>query len=166
MGLQIDFSLLDAQDVLDIAIQVEQEAEDNYEQLSDWLESDRNTEAAAFFKKMAGFEARHRQQLAARREAKFGDAPARHSDRAVWEVEQPDYDAIGKALTLEQAFELAMDSERRAGNYYGEALEYASDPEVIELFQALRKAEEDHLRMLRQQRERQLGDRSGSAKKL
>ena len=81
-------------------------------------------------------------------------------------MEQPDYDAIGKALTLEQAFELAMDSERRAGNYYGEALEYASDPEVIELFQALRKAEEDHLRMLRQQRERQLGDRSGSAKKL
>ena len=65
MGLQVDFSRLDAQDVLDIAIQVEQEAEDNYEQLATWLAADGNDETARFFKKMAGFEAKHREQLAA-----------------------------------------------------------------------------------------------------
>lgn len=152
MGLQVDFSRLDAQDVLDIAIQVEQEAEDNYEQLASWLAADGNTEASDFFKKMAGFEAKHRQQLGQRREQMFGDAPTRHSDSAVWEVEQPDYAAIGRAVTLDQAFELAMDAERRAGDYYGEALDYASDPAVIDLFRGLKRAEEEHLRLLRDQR--------------
>ena len=157
MALQVDFSRLDAQDVLDIAIQVEQEAEDNYQQLATWLAADGNEEAANFFKKMAGFEAKHREQLAAQRTALFADAPSRHSESAAWEVEQPAYEAIGTAVTLDQAFELAMDAERRAGDYYGEALEYASDPQVIELFEGLKKAELDHLRMLREQRARQDG---------
>ncbi len=156
MGLQVDFSRLDAQDVLDIAIQVEQEAEDNYEQLATWLGADGNEEAAKFFKKMAGFEAKHREQLTSRRRALFADAPPRHSDNAAWEVEQPAYDAISAAVTLDQAFELALDAERRAGDYYGEALEYASDPQVIELFEGLKKAEYDHMRMLREQRARQV----------
>ncbi len=157
MGLQVDFSRLDAQDVLDIAIQVEQEAEDNYEQLATWLAADGNDEVAKFFKKMAGFEAKHREQLTVQRQAKFADAPPRHSDNAAWEVEQPAYEAISKAVTLDEAFELAMEAERRAGDYYGEALEYASDPQVIELFEGLKKAEFDHLRMLQEQRLRQAG---------
>jgi rubrerythrin len=154
MPLHVDFSRLDAQDVLDIAIQVEQEAEDNYEQLATWLAADGNTEAAEFFRKMAGFEAKHRQQLNQRREQMFGDAPSRHSDVAVWEVEQPDYDSIGRAVSLAQAIELAMAAERRAGDYYGEALEYASDPDVIDLFRGLKRAEQDHLRLLEEQRDR------------
>ena len=157
MALQVDFSRLDEQDVLDLAIQVEQEAEDGYLQLADWVGSDGNREASEFFVRMAGFEARHRQQLVSRRQELFGDAPPRHSDKAAWEVEQPDWDAIGRSLHLEQAFELGMEAERRAGEYYSEALSYASDPDVIELFKSLAKAEEDHLRMLRNQRDRAFG---------
>jgi len=157
MALQVDFSRLDEQDVLDLAIQVEQEAEDGYLQLADWVGSDGNREASEFFVRMAGFEARHRQQLVSRRQELFGDAPPRHSDKAAWEVEQPDWDAIGRSLDLEQAFELGMEAERRAGEYYSEALSYASDPDVIELFKSLAKAEEDHLRMLRNQRDRAFG---------
>ncbi len=158
MGLHVDFSRLDAQDVLDLAIQVEQEAEDNYEQLSSWLAADGNTAAAEFFTKMAGFEAKHRQQLVQRREQMFGDAPPRHSDDAPWEVEQPDYAAIGRAMTLEQAFELAMEAERRAGDYYGGALDYASDPAVVDLFRALKRAELEHLRLLEEQRAKLAGE--------
>jgi len=106
---------------------------------------------------MAGFEAKHRQQIEERRQALVGDAPPRHSSSAPWLVEQPDYGAIDKNLTLERAFDLAMAAERRAGDYYGGALEYASDPVVIELFQALQKAEGEHLRMLQSQRARSLG---------
>jgi rubrerythrin len=87
----------------------------------------------------------------------FGGAPPRHSDKAAWEVEQADYDRIGRAVGLEQAFELGMEAERRAGQYYSEAVAYASDPKVVELFQALAKAEEDHLRMLQSQRDRTFG---------
>ena len=154
MGLDIDFSMLDGQDVLDIAIQVEQEAQDNYEQLSIWMTSDGNVDAAAFFGKMAEREARHRQQLEVQRNELFGDAPPRHTNAAVWEVEQPDYEAMGRAVTLEQAIELAMDAERRAGEYYAGALEYVSDPKVADLFDGLRRSEEEHLRLLREQRSR------------
>jgi rubrerythrin len=157
MVLEVDFSRLDGQDVLDLAIQVEQEAEDNYLQLADWFASDGNEEVSAFFTRMAGFETKHRQQLEAQRKALFGDAPPRHSDSAPWQVETPDYSTIGRTVDIEEAFEIAMASERRAGDYYGGALEYASDPDVIALFEALQKAEEDHLRMLRSQRARSLG---------
>ena len=157
MALQVDFSRLDQQDVLDLAIQVEQEAEDSYLQLADWVGSDGNREASEFFTRMAGFEARHRQQLVSRRQELFGDAPPRHSSKAAWEVEQADYDRIGRAVGLEQAFALGMEAERRAGQYYSEAVAYASDPKVVDLFRTLAKAEEDHLRMLQSQRDRTFG---------
>ncbi len=157
MVLEIDFSRLDPQDVLDVAIQVEEEAEENYEQLAGWMKADGNDEVAQFFAKMARLEHLHRNQIAKRRHALFGDAPARHSSRAVWEVEQPEYGEIDGAMTLEKAFDLAMDAERRAGEYYANALDYASDQQVIELFENLRDSEAEHLRLLREQRERAFG---------
>ena len=157
MVLEIDFSRLDPQDVLDVAIQVEEEAEENYEQLAGWMSADGNDEVARFFTKMARLERLHRDQIAEQRRALFGDAPTRHSSRAVWEVEQPEYDEINGAMTLAKAFDLAMDAERRAGEYYSNALEYAADPHVIALFEGLRDSEAEHLRLLREQRERAFG---------
>jgi len=161
MVLEIDFSRLDPQDVLDVAIQVEEEAEENYEQLSSWMRADGNDEVARFFTKMAGLERLHRSQITARRQELFGDAPPHHSSRAVWEVEQPEYGDIESEMSLEKAFDLAMDAERRAGEYYANALDYASDPQVITLFQGLRDSEADHLRLLQEQREKAFGP-SGS----
>jgi rubrerythrin len=156
MGVDLDFSKLDARDVLDIAVQVEEEAEDNYEQLVSWTEADGNTEAVGLFRRMAGLERRHRERLLVRRRELFGDAPERQTRRGIWEVEQPDWDAIGPGLTLQRAFELAMDAERRAGEYYAAAVEYAHETQVEELLSSLRRAEEEHLRMLREQRKRLL----------
>jgi rubrerythrin len=157
MALQIDFSRLDPQDVLDLAIHVEEEAEENYQQLAAWMEADGNREVAGFFTRMANLERHHRDQLAEQRQQLYGDTPPRHSSRAVWEVEQPDYDDMERALSLEQAFELAIGAEQRAGEYYGSAIDYASDPNVIELFESLKRAEEEHLRLLREQRAKVFG---------
>jgi rubrerythrin len=118
------------------------------------METDGNHEVAGFFNMMATLEQRHRDQLSAQRHELFGDTPPRHSSRAVFEVEQPSYDDMTGELSLEQAFELAMDAERRAGEYYGEALEYASEPQVVSLFESLKRSEQDHLRMLQVQRDR------------
>jgi rubrerythrin len=158
MALQVDFSMLDGQDVLDVAIQVEEEARGNYEQLASWLEADGKPDVADFFARMAGLEQLHRDQLAAQRAEHYGDAAPRHTDVAIWEVEEIDYDSLGKDVDLKQAFELAMGAERRAGEYYAEALEYASDPKTVELFEMLRDSEEEHLRLLREQRDRLFGD--------
>lgn len=157
MVLEIDFSRLDPQDVLDVAIHVEEEAEENYEQLAGWMSADGNDEVARFFSKMARLERLHRDQIAEQRRALFGDAPTRHSSRAVWEVEQPEYDEIDGAMTLAKAFDLAMDAERRAGEYYSNALEYVTDPQVTSLFEGLRDSEVEHLRLLREQREQAFG---------
>jgi rubrerythrin len=157
MGIAIDFSRLSPKEVLDIAIQIEEEAQQNYEQLATWMAAEDNDEVEKFFNRMANLERLHRDQIANRRQQMFGDAEPRDSTWVVWDVEQTDYDEIGNNISLEKAFELAMDAERRAGEYYAEALDYATDPKVIELFESLRDSESEHLRMLREQRERVFG---------
>ena len=148
MGVDFDFSRLDAQDVLDIATYVEDEAQQSYEQLVAWMESQGNQEVAAFFTKMVGFEVLHREQITAKRKQLFGDAPARYTELVVSEVESPDVEDIGDTCTLEQAFALALGAENKAHDYYSQAMDYISDPQVLELLDELRKAELGHMKML------------------
>jgi rubrerythrin len=156
MALEVDFSRLDAQDALDIAIVIEDEAQLAYEHLADWVAGDGNTEAAEFFKRMAGREKRHKEEIAARRAEIFGDRPPRHDEAAPWEAEVPDYESLGKNVTLEDAFNVAMGAETRAHDFYAEALEYVHEPQVVELFEWLKKAEVEHQRMLTEEMNRHL----------
>jgi rubrerythrin len=157
MALTVDFSRLDAMDILDIAIAIEDEACDHYQQLAGWMQARKNPDVTRFFEAMAGREKRHRERLEQRRSALYGDQPARHSRTAPWEVEAPDYDALKKTLTLREAYELSLDMEIRAHDYYSEALEYISDPEVAELLEGLRRAEVEHQRAIREHMAQSLG---------
>jgi rubrerythrin len=157
MALEVDFSRLDAQDALDVAYVIEDEAQLAYEHLADWVAGDGNTEAAEFFKRMAGREKRHKEEIASRRTELFGDVPPRHDESAPWEAEVPDYESLGRNVTLEDAFNVAMGAETRAHDFYAEALEYVHEPKVVELFEWLKKAEVEHQRMLTEEMERHLG---------
>lgn len=157
MALNVDFSRMDGRDALDIAIVIEDEAQLAYEHLADWVQSDGNTEAADFFKRMAVREKRHKEEITARRVELFGDVPARHDEAAPWEAEVPDYESLGREVSLEDAFNVAMGAETRAHDFYAEALEYIEAPEVVELFDWLRKAEIEHQRMLGEEMKRHLG---------
>lgn len=148
MGLDFDFSRLDAQDVLDLAIFVEEEAEDNYETLVSWMENRGNREVADFFRKMARLEALHGKQIREQREKMFGDAAPRHTRNIAWEVETPDFESMGDEITLSDAFLFALGAETRAFDYYSGALEYTNDPEVTALLEGLRDAEREHQRLL------------------
>ena len=156
MALEVDFSRLDAQDALDIAMVIEDEAQLAYEHLAEWVASDGNTEAAEFFKRMAGWEKRHKDQIATRRSELFGDAPPRHDESAPWQAEVPEYEALGREVSLRQAFEVAMGAETRAHDFYAEALDYVHEPQVVELFEWLKKAEVEHQRMLTEEMNRHL----------
>ena len=125
MVLEVDFSRLDAQDALDIAIVIEDEAQLAYEHLAEWVRGDGNTEAAAFFIRMASLEKRHKEQ-----------------------AEVPDYEALGREVALKDAFQVALDAETRAYDFYSEAIEYVDEPTVVELFGWLRDAEIEHKRLL------------------
>ena len=82
MAATIDFAALDLQDALDLAILVEEEAQERYVELVDQMEMHHTKEAATFFAAMARNEQKHGDELRARRRALFGDAPRRVTARA------------------------------------------------------------------------------------
>jgi len=150
MTIELDFSKLRGTDVLDMAIAIEDEAQIYYEQLADWVGSDK-PDVADFFKRMAVREKRHHDQIVAQRERLFGDAQKSHADKVSWAVEAPDFEAVPNNVTLRQAFDVAMAAETRAHDFYAGAIDYASDDQVAELFEGLRQAEADHQRMLKEE---------------
>ena len=154
MGIPMDFAKLGAQDVLDIAMFVEGEAKERYELLAQHWERERNQTVAAFFHRMAGLEALHAQQIAEQRRAMFGDAPSRYRDSTVWEVESPDEVRARAVASLRSAYELALEAEVRAHDYYAGALEYLTDRKVSELFESLRQAEIQHQNFLKKELEK------------
>lgn len=155
MTIDLDFSKLSGTDVLDIAIAIEDEAQLYYEQLAGWVGDD-SPEVVDLFKRMAVREKRHHDQIVALRKRLFGDAPRSNAAKVSWAVEEPDVYRVPDDVTLRQAFEVAMESETRAHDFYAGALEYATDATVTELFEGLRQAEAEHQRLLQEEMERLL----------
>ena len=148
MALEMDFSKLSGTDVLDMAIAIEDEAQLYYEQLADWVKRGTNGEASDFFRRMATREERHRQQIVAQRGRLYGDAPVSNAAKVSWAVEAPDYDAVPTDATLRQAFDVAMDAETRAYDFYAGAMDFVTDEKVAALFEGLKQAEDEHKRLL------------------
>ena len=150
MAIQLDFSKLSGTDVLDMAIAIEDEAELYYQQLADWVQ-DGDEAVRDFFRRMATRERRHHDQIVAQRQRLYGDAPKSNAGKVSWAVEMPDFDAVPTDATLRHAFDVAMESETRAHDFYAGALEYAVDDKVADLFEGLRLAEAEHQRLLREE---------------
>jgi erythrin-vacuolar iron transport family protein len=75
MAATVDFASLGLQDALDLAILVEEEAQERYLEFVDQMEQHHTKEAATFFAAMARNEQKHGEELRARRRSLFGDAP-------------------------------------------------------------------------------------------
>jgi erythrin-vacuolar iron transport family protein len=145
----IDFSTLSLQDALDLAILIEEEAKERYEEFAENLAVHHTPDAAHFFVTMAGNEAKHGADLLMRRQALFGDAPTRVSRGMLWDVEAPDYDQPRMFMTARQAMEVALASEVKAHDYFDAALAYVHDPDVQSLFEELRAEEVEHQELVK-----------------
>ncbi len=154
MGLPIDFTKLKAHDALDIAIYAEQEAQEQYEHFARLMEAEGKPDAAAFFRRMAKLEDRHRAQVAERRAALFPGVPVSIRNVTSWGVEVADQSKLDATLTLRDALLLALEAEARARDYYGEATEHLNEPQVTELFGELRASEIEHQRLLQAELEK------------
>ncbi len=161
MTRNIDFTGLSLKDALDLAILIEEEARERYEEFVDQMELHHTQEAAEFFRKMAVNETRHADELSARRRTLFADEPVRMSRAMLWDVEAPDYDKTRAFMSARQAMEAALLSEIKAQNYFDQALEHVVDPEVHRLFEELRDEEIGHQRLVQSQME-QLPPDSGA----
>lgn len=146
---RIDFTTLDLQDALDLAVLLEEEACSCYAQLAARLELSGAIEAARFFEKMIGVEETHRRELAARRRALFGDRARRVTRRMIFDLEALKLEHVRGPTTARAALDAAMRSEVKAHDFFEAAIPRISDPSVKSLFVELRDEELEHQQWLR-----------------
>jgi rubrerythrin len=150
MAATIDYASLSLQDALDLAVLVEEEAQERYLEFVDQMERHHTPEAARFFATMARNEQKHGDELRTRRRRLFGDAPSRVTRAMLWDVEAPDYDQPRAFMTARQAMNVALASETKAHEFFVLAIPHIGDPEVKGLFQELRDEEVLHQSMVRE----------------
>jgi len=146
--MAIDFAKLDLRDALDFAILMEEEAQERYQSFTRIVGGRYAGDASDVFKLMATYEAKHGQQLAARRSALFKDAPRRVKLEQLDDIEAPDRSAPRTFMSARDAMEVAIASEEKARDFFDQALKQVKDPEVRKLFTELRAEEDEHRRLL------------------
>ncbi len=150
MSTRLDFANLSLKDALDLAVIIEVEAYERYKMFAAQLGHRASGDAASVFATMAENEAKHGQELAARRKSLFGDAPAKVSMDDIFDVEAPDHGAPHSNMSTLQAFKVALSSEEKAFAFYDEALKYVDNAEIRELFAELRDEETEHVDMVKE----------------
>jgi len=148
---EIDFAKLSLQDALDLAILIEEEARERYEEFAHQMRLHRTHEAAQFFRFMAKNEEKHRAELWARRRELFPGVPARVTREMLFDVEAPEYDEVRAFMTAGQALQAALRAEEKAHAFFVAALPAVRDLKVRALFEELRDEEVHHREMVRAQ---------------
>lgn len=149
MSTDIDFAKLSLKDALDLAILVEDEAEERYVEFAAQMETHHTEETAGFFRFMARNEAKHGQELSARRRELFGDEPRTVDRSMLWNVEAPEYDEARAFMSVRQALEVALDAENKAYDYFDRALPQIENEDVRTLFAELREEEIEHQELVK-----------------
>lgn len=151
MTQDIDFAKLSLKDAIDLAILVEDEAEERYKEFVAQLEAHHSEESAEFFTFMAANEAKHGEELRKRRQELFGNEPS-HVDRSMlWEVEAPDYNEARAFMSVHAALKVALAAETKAYEFFDRALPQISDQGVKELFTELREEEIEHQELVKKE---------------
>ncbi len=148
---RIDFDQLSLKDALDLAILVEEEAKERYEEFVDQMEAHHTDEAAGFFRFMAKNEEKHGTELAERRQRLFPGAPRSVGRAMLWDVEAPDYDEARMFMSARKALEVALRCEEKAHAFFVAALPRLKEPDVKALFEELRDEEVEHQELVKQQ---------------
>lgn len=144
----IDLATLNLQDALDLAIRIEEEARDRYQEFGDQMELHHTPGAARFFRFMARNEEKHRAELAARRGGIYGSAPSRITSAQIFDVEAPEYDEVRASMTAREALAAALRSEEKAHAFFAAVVPRVADRDVRALFQELVGEEIEHQRLV------------------
>ena len=150
MTQTIDFARLSLQDALDLALLVEEEAQERYEEFVHQMELHHTPDAARFFRAMASNEAKHGAALAARRRELFGETPPGVRREMLWDAEAPGFDEVRLSMTARQAMAVALRAEEKAHQFFTEALPHLTDAAVRQLFEELRDEEAEHQHLVRE----------------
>ena len=152
MAKKLEFSNLNLQDALDLAILIEEEARERYEEFSRQVGSSYTGDAGTFFLFMAANEAKHGQELDAQRKKLFGNNPSVVTHAMIDEIsgtEAPDFDLARSFMSPRHALEVALSCEVKAYNFFDKALAHLKNAEVIKLFTELREEEVHHQNLIK-----------------
>ena len=148
MPVALDFVSLSLMDALDLAILIELEALERYRLFASQLGHSYTGDAASVFRMMVDSEGKHADELNERRQALFGDAPARVSRTQLYDVEAPEVGAVRWNMSTLHAYQIALASERKAHAFYDAALPHVKNADVRALFEELRDEEVEHIELV------------------
>jgi rubrerythrin len=140
----IDFDKLELREALDLAVLIEEEAQERYVEFADQMDLHHSADAAEFFRFMARNEEKHGRQLSGQRAALFGTEPRVVTRAMLFDVEAPEYDRARAFMTPRQAMEAALAAEEKAQDFFVAALHRVRDQQVRALFETLRDEEVQH----------------------
>jgi rubrerythrin len=146
----IDVTRLSLQDALDLAILMEDEARERYQEFSRIVGGRYAGDASDMFRLMATYEEKHGRQLEDRRRRLFADAPRRMTRDMLDDLEAPDRGTPRVFMSARQAMEVALSSEEKAYTFFDDALHEVTDPDVRALFTELREEEGVHRTMVQE----------------
>ncbi len=133
------------------ALVMEMEAAQRYADFADAMEMHNNLEVAALFRKMAGIEGKHAQQIMA--EMGWTTTPAPLPAAVRWEgFEAPETTPIDEVHYLMQpyhALELALANEQRAERFFAQLARAATTPSVRKAARELQEEEREHVELVR-----------------
>lgn len=150
----IDFAQLTLEQALDLAVLIEEEARERYEEFADQMDLHHTPDAARFFRFMARNEEKHRAELAARRAQLPAQTPWSVKREMLWDVEAPDYDEARAFMSARDALEAALRSEQKAHAFFVQVLPHAPAGDVRALFEELRDEELEHQALVKKELER------------
>jgi rubrerythrin len=148
MAPKLDFATLDLQDALDLAILIEEEAKERYQEFQKLVGGRYKGDAADVFKVMAENEAKHHAELVAKRTQLFKKAAVRVDRSWFDDIEAPDRGTPRVFMGPRQAFEVALASEEKAHDFFAGALKHVKDAKVKALFEELKGEELQHKRYI------------------
>jgi rubrerythrin len=144
MASKPDFATLDLQDALDLAILIEEEAMERYQEFQKLVGGRYQGDASDVFRLMAQNEGKHRADLVARRTQLFKGAASRVDRSWFDDIEAPDRGTPRPFMGPRQALQVALESEEKAHDFFAAAIPGVKDASVKALFTELKAEELQH----------------------
>ena len=148
MATRLDFSKLTLMDALDLAALIELEAHKRYKEFVQQFGTRSTDDTGAVFESMAVNEKKHCDEIAERRLALFGEQPPKVKPDDLFDVEAPEVGATRWNMSPLKAYYVALAAEKKAYDFYDQALRHVTQPEVRKLFEELREEEAEHVAMV------------------
>lgn len=144
-------TLLTLSELMMQALAMEQEAARRYAEFADAMEVHNNLEVAALFRKMAGIEHKHAQQIMA--QMGWGKMSAPEPRKPSWDgFEAPETtpgDEIHYLMQPYHVLELALANERRAERFFARLVRAATQASVRKAARALQVEEAEHVALVK-----------------